>query len=591
MDTSVPQPRGRRLPLTALGVVRSWAWLVFPLTFAVILFGDDEYWQYVAGLVVIYALSALGLDWLMGRAGIVSLGNGAIMAFGALAASILSHQPWGVFPVTLLAVTVLGGMLGAVVSLAALRLHGVYFALVTLALHFVVIFGVHQYQKTDSAFVGGVPVGVPELGSLELEAGRKWLAFLGVVLVVVVLLLRNVYARQPGRMWMAVRENELAAKTIGVRASHWKLSAFVGSSALIALSGALLAYYIGRVSADSYTLQFAITFVVMVIVGGLRSLGGALFGTILVTTAPLVLGLYAQDADPTATGLTGWFRDNVFFVNTGIFGLLVLVVLLYLPDGVVPTLARAADRFLLQLGRPGAAGPPAVRAEGPVVESALLQLRGVDLVYSNGAWALNGLNLTVGEHDLVAIVGRNGVGKTSLMRAITGFFGSEGVRLRGSLRFDGAETLGSTPLGTARRGVILVPEREKVFADLTVEEHLRHVGDLAAARAAMPHEWPLFERRWDSKAGLLSGGERQLLALAVAASLRPRLLLIDEMSLGLAPVAIDRVVKAIRELHETTGLAVIVVEQNVEVARRLTERVYLMEDGELTEENAHVARR
>jgi branched-chain amino acid transport system ATP-binding protein len=141
--------------------------------------------------------------------------------------------------------------------------------------------------------------------------------------------------------------------------------------------------------------------------------------------------------------------------------------------------------------------------------------------------------------------------------------------------------LGGSPVRAAQRGIALVPEREKVFRGLTVSDHLRRVGHLDAARAAMPNEWEMLERKWDSRAGLLSGGERQLLALAMAASLRPRLLLIDEMSLGLSPIAIDRVSAAILELQRNSDLTVIVVEQNVEVAHRLCRRVLLMEAGKL----------
>ncbi|GGM76067.1 ATP-binding cassette domain-containing protein [Dactylosporangium sucinum] len=567
-----------------LGYANRFGWVVFPIAFLAVVISEDRYWQFVAGQVIIYALSALGLDWLMGRAGVVSLGNGALMAAGAFSAAYISREEWASFPLTLLIVTLMGCVLGLLMSIPAARLRGIYFALVTLAMHFIVVFIGHQYQTTSTRYLGGVPVARPELFGYRLEAGRPWLLFLGVLLGLVWLLLRNMYATNPGRMWLAIHENELAARTIGVASPRWKLTAFVGSSGLITLSGGLMGYYTGRVSADTFTLTFAISFVVMVIVGGLRSIPGALFGVTVVTVAPLLFGQFARDLAPGSAGAVGWLSDNVFFINSGLFGVFVLVVLLYLPRGVVPSLRERARSGLVRRSR--AVSDPAAGEElGGIAAGMhadpLLRIDGLHLAYRNGARAVNGLELTVGKGELLAIVGRNGAGKSSLLRAMTGFYRSEGVTVRGRIAIDGRDILGRSPSRTSALGITLVPERDKVFAGLTVGEQLRHVGNLDAAREAMPREWEFLQSRWNSYAGLLSGGERQILALTLAASLRPRLLLIDELSLGLSPVAIDRVASAIRELHARSGVSIVLVEQNVDVAKRLADRVLLMESGTL----------
>jgi branched-chain amino acid transport system ATP-binding protein len=225
------------------------------------------------------------------------------------------------------------------------------------------------------------------------------------------------------------------------------------------------------------------------------------------------------------------------------------------------------------------AATPAIRPTGG--RPTILRLENVTLTYSNGALALDGVDMSLGEGEIVGIVGRNGVGKTSLMRSITGFYRTEGARVSGRIEIAGRQIVRGSPVTSARHGITLVPERDKVFTELTVEEHLRHVGDINAARVAMPNEWALFESKWKTRAGQLSGGERQLLALAMAASLQPRVLLIDEMSLGLSPIAIQRVVAAIRDMQARAGMSVVVVEQNVQVARELCQRVFLMEAGQL----------
>ena len=546
---------------------------------AVCLFGST-FQQYLLGLVLIYGMSALGLDWLMGRAGQVSIGNGALMAVGGFLTAGMSRLDWAVFPVPLVASAVVGAGVGLVIALPSLRLSGVYFALVTLALQFLVVFGAQRFEAATGE-VSGLVVRAPSIGGFTFEYGPSYVLLLAAVLGVVMLALRNMYRRLPGRMWLAIRESELAASTIQVSARRWKLSAFVGSSSLIAVSGSLLAYYMGTVSSDTFTLDFAITFVVMIIVGGMGSMGGALLGAAVVTLAPFGLRLLAN-LDPNSL----WLQTNLPVVQNGLYGFIVLLVLLYLPRGVIPTAAGFVTKAARQRsGTPAPTGTARTTARvepsAAVPPTAGLVITDLHVTYRNGARALDGAGMAVGAGEVVAVVGRNGAGKSTLLRSISGFFATEQVTSRGSVRFAGTELVGASPLRTSRHGIVLVPERDKVFPSLTVADHIRHLGDVDAARAALPEAWPIIERRWRAQAGLLSGGERQLLAIAMAASLEPDLLLVDEMSLGLAPVMIDRVADAIRQLRASRPLTIVIVEQNVAVASALAERVHRLEDGRI----------
>jgi branched-chain amino acid transport system permease protein len=558
------------------------------LVVVVCLFGST-FQQYLLGLVLIYGMSALGLDWLMGRAGQVSIGNGALMAVGGFLTAGLSRLDWAVFPVPVIASGLVGAVVGLIIALPSLRLSGVYFALVTLALQFLVVFGAQRFEAATGE-VSGLPVSAPSIGGFTFEYGPSYVVLLAVVLGLAMLSLRNMYRRMPGRMWLAIRESELAASTIQVDARRWKLSAFVGSSALIAVSGSLLAYYMGTVSSDNFTLDFAITFVVMIIVGGMGSMGGALLGAAVVTLAPFGLRMLAQ-LDPDSL----WLQTNLPVVQNGLYGFIVLLVLLYLPRGVVPTLAglltkASRQRATAAVDPAATTAPASTRDRRPPDEPGTgLVISDLQVTYRNGARALNGAGMTVGAGEVVAVVGRNGAGKSTLLRSISGFFGTEQVSSAGSVRFAGIELVGATPLRTSRLGIVLVPERDKVFPSLTVADHISHLGAVVAARAAIPDAWPILERRWRSPAGLLSGGERQLLAIAMAASLEPELLLVDEMSLGLAPVMIDRVADAIRQLRAARPITIVIVEQNVAVASALAERVYRLDGGRLALEGAPVA--
>jgi len=545
--------------------------------------------QYLIGQVLIFGLSALGLDWLMGRAGQVSVGNGALMAVGAFLTGAIASKSWAPFPIPLILAGLAGGVVGFIIAIPSLRLKGIYFALVTLALQFIVVFAAQQYEQRSNQ-VSGVSVPSPAVGGYSFSPGPAYLLMLAAIVGLVMILLYRAYGRMPGRAWMAIKESELAASTIQVDVRAWKLKAFVGSSVIISIAGSLLAYYTGIVSSDTFSLDFAITFVAMTIIGGVGSMSGALFGAAVVTLAPQALTALSN-LNPGSL----WLSSNLPVIQNGIYGLLVLIVLLFLPKGVLPNLydvgLKLRDRRTRGAPSPGflqnarslgvhdrPIAPVGSRENGP--DS--LRIRDLEVRYANGAQALIGVNLALDFGQTIAVVGRNGAGKSTLLRSIGGFFATENVSMRGSISLGDCELLGASPLSNSKLGVVLVPERDKIFPSLTVAEHLRYVGDVDAAREAIPEAWPLIEKRWRSEAGLLSGGERQLVALAMAASLRPRLLLIDEMSLGLAPVMIKQVAEAIAQLRSHYAMSIMIVEQNVKVATKLSDQVYQLEGGVLS---------
>jgi branched-chain amino acid transport system ATP-binding protein len=209
----------------------------------------------------------------------------------------------------------------------------------------------------------------------------------------------------------------------------------------------------------------------------------------------------------------------------------------------------------------------------------LLEVEHLEVVYPNGARGVQDVSLTVHESEIVAVLGRNGAGKTSILRGIAGFLRSEHATVGGRVSLSGGDISGSTPMRTFRRGVMLVPERDKVFSALTVADHLR----LATRRrdgGKDPCAFTALDRLRQAKAGLLSGGERQMLALEVAWRNDPKLLLVDEASLGLAPIAVKNLMEQLRVIARERGTALIAVEQDASVALRLADRVYVIDHGE-----------
>ena len=209
----------------------------------------------------------------------------------------------------------------------------------------------------------------------------------------------------------------------------------------------------------------------------------------------------------------------------------------------------------------------------------LLELRGVAARYGP-LQALHGIDLSVGEGEIVAVLGANGAGKTTTLRAI-----SATVRTSGEIVFAG-ERLPRHPEAVARAGIAHVPEGRGTFAQLSVEENLRlgaHVrrdrAGVKADRERVLRRFPILAERRRQAAGTLSGGEQQQLALARALMQRPRLLLLDEPSLGLAPLVVAGFYDVVRELNEQEGLSVLAVEQNASLALASSSRAYVLEVG------------
>jgi ABC-type branched-subunit amino acid transport system ATPase component len=214
----------------------------------------------------------------------------------------------------------------------------------------------------------------------------------------------------------------------------------------------------------------------------------------------------------------------------------------------------------------------------------ILRCQGVEVAY-DGVQVLFGVDLEVAEGEIIALLGTNGAGKSTLLKAISGLVDPIG----GAISFDGVDITHADAVATSRMGILQVPGGRAVFPTLSVEEHFK-VGswlltkedprEVAARRRSVLERFPRLEERWGQLAGNLSGGEQQQLALAMVFVARPRLLVIDELTLGLAPTIVDQLLDLVRAIH-AQGCTIIIVEQSVNVALSLASRAYFMEKGEV----------
>ncbi|MDD9372079.1 MAG: ATP-binding cassette domain-containing protein, partial [Acidimicrobiales bacterium] len=487
---------------------------------------------------------------------------------------------------------------------------GLYLAVTTFAF----ALATTSYLLDDDRF-GWVPsdrIGrAPLLGGFDVESELAVYYLALAVLVIVIAGLRGVRVSRFGRALVALRDNEAAAESYGIDPVRLRLAAFALSGAIAALAGGLFVHHERAFDPTSYSPLENLVVLTMVVVGGMTSLAGAVLGALF------LLG-------------TRWFLTSEWQILAS--GVGVLLVLLVAPGGLAGLVYRVRDRWLRLVAarsglaiagygarsapdgtlaseseavfatRESAALPPATAPSSSAPASAtatvpaangsgassghdalLLSVSDVEVGYG-GVPVLTGVDLAVREGEAVALLGTNGAGKSTLLRAISATVPPSG----GTVRFDGVDLAGLAPHQVAARGIAQMPGGAGVFPSLTVAENLRVAGWLHRRDATgqvddlrRVHElFPVLSDRADELAGNLSGGQQQMLALAMAVLMRPRLLMIDELSLGLAPAVVAELLRFVDHLREE-GTTLVIVEQSVNVALEIADRAVFLERGQV----------
>jgi branched-chain amino acid transport system permease protein len=313
----------------------------FLLALAVFPFAASAFALDLACQVFLASIGALSLMLLTGYAGQISLGHAGLLAAGAFTTGILAREIHAPFWLTLPASASTGIVLGFVFGLPSLRLRGLYLAVSTLALYFVVIYLGGEYE-TKRGFSTGIVIEPPSLAGYKLTNGRVWYFVLLAAAAVSLLACINLLRSRSGRAWRALHARETVAEALGISIARYKLLAFVISSSMTSVAGCLFAYYRGFVSIEAFDLFLSIQYVAMIIIGGMGSLLGAILGAAFVTLFPYIIEWLLHQL-PNVERLAG----DIFAVNYAAFGVVMIIFLVLEPLGLVGIWHRLQNYFLL----------------------------------------------------------------------------------------------------------------------------------------------------------------------------------------------------------------------------------------------------
>ena len=294
------------------------------------------YWMDVLNRIGIAVIGALGLNILVGYTGQISIGQAAFLAVGAYATAIYEINLGLPFYLAIPLAAVTTSLFGLIFGIPSLRLKGLYLAIATLAAHFITAFVLIHWESMTQGVIG-LTVPTATVFGLPLDSDARIFYLILALAVPAVLFARNLFRTRVGRAFIAIRDQDVAAAVMGVSLYKYKLLAFVVSSFYAGVAGGLMAHHSRILFPDAFTLLVAIDYLAMIIIGGMGSILGSIFGAIFMTLLPEVLKL-------TATSLTGVYpRAFGFIASTRdiVFGLAVIVFLMYEPQG----LARIWQRF------------------------------------------------------------------------------------------------------------------------------------------------------------------------------------------------------------------------------------------------------
>ena len=577
----LPKIGSGRIPWMPIGIATA-------VTLVLVMWVLPEAWvaALTAGLVAATVLLSLAV--VTGYAGQLSLVSFGLAGVAALvAAQLVANLGWSFLPAAIVGVLATAPV-GLLVGLPAVRTRGTALAVVTLGLAVALQALVFDNSVITNG-IAGLNVGNPTIFGLDISAiyyPRRYAIFTLIVFVLTSLAVLNLRRSAVGRRLVAVRGNERAAAAVGISVPRTKLYAFVVSGLIAGIGGILIAFTNLVVTLGNpggrFDPSYSINAIAQSTVGGIGYVGGTIVAS-------------AMEPGAIVNKLLSFISTGSWFNLIG--GLLLLVTVVTAPSGVAANLQRDFSNLWRRIN-PRAAERTRARSRVEIgevephrVEPATLRVSGLDVVFG-AARVLKAVDIEVRPGSVLGIIGPNGAGKTTLVDAITGF---APVRA-GTITLDGRDFTHLTPAARGRAGVGRSFQSLELFEDLTILDNLLVASEQrrwydtliagivpgkprlsSAARTAV--RTFQFEHRLDDAPADLSYGERRLLAIARALAARPQVLLLDEPAAGLGAQERAELRTLVRALAEDWGIAVLIIEHDVELVLGVSDEVIAMDFG------------
>jgi branched-chain amino acid transport system permease protein len=533
------------------------------------------------------ALLVLALQMFVGTSGVVSFGHVAFAGLGAYTAALATIPPvikqsalaelppfLAHLEVGLVAAVALGTLVAIVVAVivggALARMSELGMAMGTLAL----LVLVHTVLANwDSVTRGGYGIfGIPRSTSLPIATGA---------LVVVTLIALGYKASNGGLRLMSAREDPLASKAVGVNVTGARFGSWVLSAGVMGGGGALLAQHLLAFDPDQFFFALTFTTLSMLVIGGRESVTGALAGTAVIVVVSDLLRTFERGfsiGGVRVPELPGLVQITVAIV--------IILVLIFRPAGLVgrweldellPRRRSRSNRRQLseETGRPRV--PPTIhRSSVPPDEPAILLIDGLTMDFS-GLRALDRVDLEVREHEILGLIGPNGSGKTTLLNVVSGLYRPTS----GRVLFAGNDVTGLAAHRVARLGLARTFQAIRLFSGMTVRENLEAAAPRGVADEAIDRLLELFDltTQATTPAAALPYGAQRRVEAARAAVRRPRVLLLDEPAAGMNEVESEQLLRIIATVRDEIGCAVIVIDHDLRLILRLSDRVHVLNEG------------
>lgn len=520
-------------------------------TFAVIpCVSQDSYVLGVWTFLLLNILVVIGLDLLLGYAGQLSLGHGIFVAIGAYASGLLTTKAgwsgWAAMPVGMLA----AALLAAIVAVPTLRLRGYYLAMATLGFPVMFDAAIRVTSQWSGGSSGVISIPRLKVGSYILRDPLVYYYLVLAVVAVVLLLVWNLANSRLGLKLRAIHADETAASARGIDVTLLKVAVFVASASIAALSGSLYVHNVQFVAPDTFGLNYSLTIVIMLVVGGMGRIWGGILGVVLLGWMPELLREAAT-----------W--------QPVIFGSILAIIMLFAPSGLAGFVRR---RSLLT----PVDATPVTRVKSSDGER-VLSVKDIEKAFG-GVQAVKGLGFDVSAGEIKSIIGPNGAGKSTALAIVSGAIAAD----RGKIEFCGHAVEGEPAYQRARRGLGRTFQHARLIPTLTVYENMLlgasihgRSGEIEASRVLRQLDLVSVAQAFPEKTNQY---ERRLTEIGIALAADPRLLLLDEPGAGLSSTEIEWLANLLRE-EKQKGRAIVLVDHIMSLVLPLSDSILVLNSG------------